>query len=309
MTQLSQPEPSLSADTATPAALPPSSRFDFDDPSDALIWRKRLRNTTWHMQAYGFDNVAGAIYFVQTQPGSTNGDLWVTRTDLTGVRNASMLLRGFGHGVQIAVEPQADGGVYLWTESHVGGNGYGTRIGRFKFDNGGTITSGQAQDRTPKLGNLGPGANPQPAIDPYTDRLLVRFRDPNGRRRMVVFAMRDARAGRLSSAQRLAECALPDRGSWGKSHPFQGFTGFGQYAYLLEGEAGSSISYLTCVDLNSGKVVEDRFETQAGKSLPTREPEGMAIQLLPGEARLTLGLSSRSDGVYQSSVFYKNKFH
>jgi hypothetical protein len=305
MTQLSEPDAVPERGPVT-AALPPSRRFDLNDPSDPLVWKKPLRDTDWQLQSYAFDNATGDLYFAQLEPGTTNGNLWITRTDSDGERRDAMALRGFGHGVQIAVEPTGDGTVHLWTETHVADNGYGTRVGRFRFDAGATITSEQAQDRTPSLTDL--RDNPQPAIDPYNDRLLVRFLDGAGRRRLVVYAMDDARAGRLGSDERLAECALPARGEWADDHPFQGFTAFGQYAYLLEGGASSPVSYLTCVDLNTGSVVGDRVETRAGKSLPTREPEGMAIQMLPDEVRLTLGLSSRSDGVYLASVFYKNAF-
>lgn len=305
MTQISEPEP---RQEVAPAALPPSPRFDFEDPSDPVIWKKQLHKSDWHMQAYAFDNASGDIYFVQRKPGTNNGDLWVTRTSEEGTRKASMLLKGFGHGVQIAVEPDPGENPFLWTETHVAANGYGTRIGRFRFVNGATITSGDADDRTPTLDSLGGSPNPQPAIDPYTGRLLVRYRDDRSRRRIAVFRLSDARDGRPGADQLLAECLLPNRGEWGKDHPFQGFTGFGQFAYLLEGEAGVATSYLTCVDLNSGEVVTDRFPTQAGRSLRNREPEGMAIQLVPGEARLTLGLSSHVDGVYTSSIFQKNEF-
>jgi hypothetical protein len=305
MTQLSEPEP---RQEVTRAALPPSPRFDFEDPSDPVIWKKPLHKSDWHMQSYAFDNTLGDIYFVQRRPRTTNGDLWVTRTDRAGNRRASMLLKGFGHGVQIAVEPDPGENPFLWAETHAGADGYGTRVGRFRFVNGATITSADAQDRTPALDSLGERPNPQPAIDPYNGRLLVRYRDDQDRRRIAVFQLSDATDGRLGHDQRLAECLLPDRGDWAEEHPFQGFTAFGQFAYLLEGEAGVITSYLTCIDLNSGQVVQDRFHTQAGRSLPNREPEGMAIQLLPGEARLTLGLTSHVDGSYTASIFHKNEF-
>jgi hypothetical protein len=291
---------------AANADVDPSPRFKLDGAGDYVFLEQPLHNTSWGMQSFAFDNVNRHVYFVQTKPGSVTGDLWVTRTDLYGTELGSMALWGFGHGVQIAVEPY-EGEVYLWTEWQSSDRGFGSRIGRFKFADGATLTrtDSRVEDRTPTLANL--VTNPQPAIDPYYDRLLVRFRDASGKARVVVFEMSDARAGRLGHDQRKAEWALPDRGTWGDAHPFQGFTGYGQFVYLLEGEGGVSTSYLTSIDLNSGARMHDRFGTTAGASLPHREPEGMAI-LLDGGPRLAFGFSSGSAPDYRASIFYKSQF-
>ncbi|MFB6580818.1 MULTISPECIES: twin-arginine translocation signal domain-containing protein [unclassified Streptomyces] len=295
--------------TASPAsaAVPDSPQFKLDGAGGNPIWKKSL-HANWVMQSFGYDNVHQHVYFLQTKTDSTNGDLWVTKTDTAGNQLGAMALHGFGHGVSIAVEPY-DGQVYLWTEWKTSTSGFGTRIGRFPFVNGGVLEQDDPsiQDRTPSIGDR--MINPQPVIDPSTDRLLVRYNVGTTQRRIVAFALSDARAGRLTSGYRLVERALPDRKEWGDANPFQGFAAFGRYAYLLEGSRGNP-SYLTTVDLNDvgNSAVVDRFTTTAGQSLPGREPEGMAIWQSPGGPRLAFGFYSNTSGTRQASVFYKSEF-
>ncbi|MDP9849572.1 hypothetical protein [Streptosporangium lutulentum] len=302
------------------ADVPPSPRFAFAGSGGDPIIRKSL-HANWVMQSFAYDNVNRHVYFVQHNSQNTDpanaGDMWVTKTDLAGNRLGSMALHNFGHGVQIGVEPH-DGAVYLWTEwqDRNPPTDFGNKIGRFRFVNGAVLErdSGAIQDRTPTLGNMHPeSANPQPAIDPSTDRLVVRFRDADKNMRIVLFRMSDARAGRLGREHRLAERALPTRdAAWARANPFQGFTAYGQYAYLIEGGVGAT-SYLTAVDLNDvgQSVAQDRWPTTAGESLHGREPQGMAIWLAGNgvvQPRLAFGFHSNTDGVRQASVFYKDTF-
>ena len=214
-----------------------------------------------------------------------------------------MILRGFGHGVSIGVEPY-EGAVHLWTEWKADPkSGFGTRIARFKFVNGKTVkpTSASVLDRTPRLPNL--KQNPQPAIDPLYNRLLVRFRDGSNRPRVAAFSLADARAGRLGPANVLAEQALPDHPA---SSPGQGFTGLGQYVYLISGARSKDDTLLHWVDLRSGR--RGAFHTRAGRSLlkDEREPEGIAVQLVSGRPRLVFGFSSGSAPDRRTSLFYKS---
>ncbi|MEV6866563.1 hypothetical protein AB0M44_36905 [Streptosporangium subroseum] len=310
-------------DTGTARAdVDPSLRFNFAGSGDDPIIRRSL-HANWVMQSFAYDNVNRHVYFVQHNSENTNpkyvGDIWVTKTDLEGKQLGSMALHNFGHGVQIGVEPY-NGAVYLWTEwqDRNPPTDFGNKIGRFKFVDGAVLekNSSLVQDRTLTLANMHPeSANPQPAIDPSTDRLVVRFRDTNKNMRIVLFRMSDARAGRLGSGYRLAERALPTRdAAWAKANPFQGFTAYGQYAYLLEGGV-SETSYLTAIDLNDvgQSIAQDRWPTTAGKTLPGREPQGMAIWLVTAgngavQPRLAFGFHSNTGGVRQASVFYKDTF-
>ncbi|MFC3576513.1 hypothetical protein ACFOZ0_25150 [Streptomyces yaanensis] len=295
------------------AVVDDSPRFKLDGNGGNPVWKKSL-HANWVMQSFAYDNVNQHIYFAQTNSANTApdhvGDLWITKTDTSGNELGAMALHNFGHGVSIGVEPY-QGAVYLWTEWMSSDSGFGTRVGRFKFVDGATLekTDTSIQDRTPSIGDT--MINPQPAIDPSTDRLWVRYKVGDDMPRIVGFTMSDARAGRLTKSPeyRLAERALPSRGDWGKTNPFQGFAVYGRYAYLLEGAANGP-SYISVIDLNdSGQsLVVDRWETTAGQSLDGREPQGMAIWLASGAARLAFGFHSNTDGVRQSSVFYKSEF-
>ncbi|MBB5783697.1 phage baseplate protein [Nonomuraea jabiensis] len=293
------------------AAVPDSPRFDLSGAGDNPVAKKSL-HANWVMQSFAYDNVHQHLYFAQVNTENSDranaGDLWITKTDTEGNELGSMALHNFGHGVSIAVEPY-DGSVYLWTEWMSSSSGFGTRIGRFAFADGTVLekTSSAVQDRTPSIGDT--MINPQPAIDPSTGRLLVRYKTGEDQPRIVAFDLADARAGRLATQHRLAERALPSRGAWGAANPFQGFTAYGRYAYLLEGRAGGP-SYISVVDLNGTgqSTVVDRWETTAGQSLPGREPQGMAVWMHPTGPRLAFGFHSNTGGVRQASVFVKTQF-
>lgn len=306
--------PFLGVGTAT-ATVDDSPRFDIGGNGGNPILKRQL-HANWVMQSFGYDNVNDHVFFLQHNVDNTDpehvGDLWVTQTDLDGNELGSMALHKFGHGVSIGVEPY-NGSVYLWTEWKADPqSGYGTRLARFRFVNGATLAADDPsiQDRTPSIGDT--MINPQAAIDPSTDRLLVRYHVGADLPRIVAFPMSDARAGRVTTDYRKAERALPSRGDWGAANPFQGFTAYGRYAYLLEGPVGDP-SYITTIDLNGAgqSIVENRHPTSAGASLPGREPQGMSIWLAGPEAlpRLTFGFHSNTDGVRQATVFFKDQFH
>ncbi|MFB9834913.1 phage baseplate protein [Actinoallomurus acaciae] len=291
--------------TAARAHVADSEQFVLDGAGGNPILKKSL-HANWVMQSFAYDGTNGHVYFTQSNPDSTNGDIWITQTDLAGNETGAMALHGFGHGVAIAAEPY-NGAVYLWTEWEASASGFGTKIGRFPFANGTSLEAddGSIQDRTPSIGET--MINPQPAIDPVSGHLLVRYKVAADMPRIVAFDLSDARAGRLTTDDRLTERALPSRGSWGDANPFQGYTAYGRYAYLLEGPV-STTSYITTIDLNDTgqSIVVDRYPTTAGQSLPGREPQGMAIWATSSGPRLAFGFHSNTGGVRQASVFYKS---
>jgi hypothetical protein len=304
-------------DFASPDFVDDSRQFNIGGSGGYPFVKKQL-HANWVLQSFGYDNLNNHIYFLQTNEDNTAtehvGDIWVTKTDLAGNEIGAMALRNFGHGVAVGVEPY-NGTVYLWTEWKVNPtSGYGTRIGRFEFVNGATLMADDPsiQDRTPSIGEE--MTNPQPSIDPSTDRLLVRYKVGADLPRIVVFPMSNARAGNLTVDDRKAERALPSRGAWGAANPFQGLAAYGRYAYLLEGPVGNP-SYITTIDLNGAgqTIVEDRHPTTAGASLPGREPQGMAIWLSgpPNNVspRLAFGFHSNTGGVRQASVYFKDSFY
>ncbi|UWE12957.1 phage baseplate protein [Actinacidiphila bryophytorum] len=292
------------------ATVDNSSRFKLDGAGGNPILLKSLA-ANWVLQSFAYDNTHQHIYFVQVNSVNTDpdhvGDLWITKTDTAGRILGSMALHRFGHGVSIGVEPSGSG-AYLWTEWKSSAGGFGTKIGRFKFVDGATLApdSAAVQDRTPQLTGV---HSPQAAIDPSTDRVWYRYKTSTGDARIVGYKLADAVAGRLTSGYRLAERALPSRGSWGDANPFQGYAVYGRYAYLLEGVAKGD-AYISVIDLNASgqSLVVDRWPTTAGQSLSNREPEGMAIWLSPAGPRLAFGFESNTGGKRQASVFYKSQF-
>ena len=285
-----------------------SPRFNLPGSGDRPVDQKSL-HANWVMQSFGYDNLNQHIYFLQRNVDNENpkhiGDLWVTKTDTAGNELGAMALHGFGHGVSIGVEPY-NGSVYLWTEWQVNVEStFGTKVGRFKFVDGATLekTDASIQDRTPSIGDT--MVNPQPAIDPWSDRLLVRYRVSSTEARIVGFTMADARAGRVTTDYRKFERRIPDRTD---GLDFQGYTALGRYAYLLYGKV-SPTSFITTIDLNgTGQSIVDDFETAAGTTLPGREPQGMAIWLAPTGSRLAFGFHSNTDGERHATVFDKNQF-
>lgn len=303
------------------ASVPVSGRFDLSDPSDKLIRGNRLHNNTV-MQSFAFDNVNKRIYTVQVVqggvqlpgesapvPGATraaNGDLCVSQLDLAGNKITFMYLKGFGHGVQIGVEPVGST-AYLWTETDAVDQ-WGTAITRFKFTAGAvftTSTSGLEKHR-PVSGST----NNTCAIDPTTNRIILRHKVSSGFR-YNVYNLADVRA---RSYTPLASVAQP--ATVGSARPFQGYTALGSYLYMLEGSAygtydsveGTGNTYITVVDLNTGAQV-DRGLTKAGYTIPFREPEGMAIQLPTGSAssaRLCCGFAGGESGARNASIYYKD---
>jgi hypothetical protein len=285
-----------------------SPRFNVPGRGDHPINQKSL-HANWVMQSFGYDNINQHIYFLQHNVDNTDpkhdGDLWVTKTDTAGNELGAMALHKFGHGVSIGVEPY-NGSVYLWTEWQVSKTStFGTKVGRFKFVDGASLeeTDTSIQDRTPSIGDT--MVNPQPAIDPWSDRLLVRYRVGSTEVRIVGFSMTDARAGRVSTDDRMFERRIPDRTD---GLDFQGYTALGRYAYLLYGKV-SPTSFITTIDLKDvGQSIVEDFETSAGSTLPGREPQGMAVWLAPTGSRLAFGFHSNTDGERHANVFDKNQF-
>src|SRR5690606_24631996 len=104
-------------------------------------------------QSFAFHPQTGEIFVLQVE--STNeygswkehnsrGDLSLTHLSPDGSEILGhMYLRGFGHGVSMAVE--ADGNdVYIWTEvdaQPAGESARGNKLGRFRYEPGGILDS------------------------------------------------------------------------------------------------------------------------------------------------------------------------
>ncbi|MEV0615887.1 teichoic acid biosynthesis protein C [Nonomuraea sp. NPDC050404] len=301
----------LGAGAAATAALLPAGaasategRFQLTAPSTSLIWRKALYNGTV-LQSFAIDNAHGHIYTVQVRSGSGSdaaGNLCLTKLSLSGAILGHMYLMGFGHGVQIGVEPSGSA-AYLWTETdgvpNEDNSSRGTRLCRFKFVNGQTLNASSAA--LTKYSPVAGATNTTCTIDPSTNRLVMRYHGGTSFR-FAVFTLASVKAG---APELLHDIAQP-----GGLGTFQGYAAYGDFVYILTGNSYDDSpppgnTYITCLDLRSGEQVQ-RARSVAGKSLDFREPEGMGIQIVSGAPRLCLGLASER-GPRLASIFYKSE--
>ncbi|MFJ9588675.1 phage baseplate protein [Streptomyces acidicola] len=314
----------LTAETAY-ADVDPSQYFVLEGNGGDPVVRRTLHQPYWAMQSFAFDHVHGHIYFVQTKVGSKTGDLWVTRTDLSGNVLGSMALHSFDHGSSMGVQPDTSGSPFIWLAGDYRSLKPDTdpnshTICRIKYKDGGLID----YHTSPGVAEFKIGLSdfldcPRPSIDPYTNRLLVRYMGTTSPWRLALFNLSDVIARGINDDTRpLAKRALPTNAQLGLSDSdlFQGVTSYGQYAYLSYGGAPAKPSdpakpsYLVRLDMNqTGGQYNEKFQTTAGNSLPGREPQGMAIWRSSSGPRLAFGFSSKiavSPDEFQSTVFYKS---
>lgn len=292
----------LSLAVSVNADLPASKRFDLKEPSYDLFRHVSLHDKTIQ-QSFAFDNTNRRLFVSQRKDGSDTkaGHLCITQLDFEGNKKGHMYLKGFGHGVAFGAE--ADGkDTYLWTETETNSNGYGTKLARFKFTDGKTISSSDVTKMHPVSG----AKEYTCTIDTVNNRLVVRYNKDG--KHIAVYDLAAAKKNDFSAP--LANFEIPTINT--KTSVFQGYAAFGQYVYLFTGESyeangGIVDSQLTTVDMNTGKVVQGPTLTKAGESLSFREAEGMAVyETANGEVRLFLGFASGKAGDRRSNLFYKN---
>ncbi|MGY3677665.1 hypothetical protein ACVWXU_001288 [Streptomyces sp. TE33382] len=317
---------SLLAAGSASATVPTSQRFVFEGAGGNPVVRAALHQPYWAMQSFAIDHVHGHIYFVQTKVGSTSGDLWMTRTSMSGVVLGAMALHGFDHGSSIAVQPDTFGSPYVWLAGDWRSLTEGTPpnshvICRIKYSDDSVLGySDSARVWTFPIGLSDFRDCPRPSIDPYTNRLLIRYMGTTSPWRLALFDLPAViNKGISDTTPILAKRALPTNAQLGlaESDHFQGVTSYGQYVYLSYGGPPAKPtdpakpSYLVRLDMNkTGGSVEQVFQTTAGESLSGREPQGMAIWRSPDGPRLAFGFSSRdpdSPDQFRATVFYKSE--
>ncbi|GAA3543602.1 hypothetical protein GCM10022419_024730 [Nonomuraea rosea] len=292
------------AEPASAAVSRAEGRFELTAPATSLIWKKALYDETV-LQSFTIDNAHGHIYTIQVKNGAGSdaaGHLCVTKLSLTGTVLGHMYLMGFGHGVQIGVEPSG-ASAYLWTETDGisdGATSRGSKLARFKFTDGQTLTT--SSSALAKYSLVAGATNTTCAIDPSTNRLVMRYVDGSAFR-IAAYELASVTAG---APQKLYDIAQPTG-----LGTFQGYAAYGNFVYLLTGNSYDlspppGNTYLTCLDLRTGEQVQ-RAHSVAGQSLDFREPEGMAVQIVSGAPRLCLGLASGVAGARKASIFYKSE--
>ncbi|MQA97556.1 MAG: hypothetical protein GEV11_24070 [Streptosporangiales bacterium] len=320
------------------ATIPRTERFDLRDESSRFLVKRKLadvkadgRYRSYVHQSFGFDHLNERVYFAGRKYGSdeSSGDLVVTQMDFDGKIHGSMILDGLGHGSQIGVQPRGAGKApYLWTEAdpevNDEGVAWGRRIGRFVFDDGGSVSTGDVEDHTPRIDGI---HNVRPAIDPIFQRVLIKY---NVRGEDGPFAQvwpLSAAGKRLDPrAAATGRIKLPSPNT--QCQPSQGFALYGSFIYLMYGRPyghnkgdhddgrcefpsrrTKGNTRILCVDANTGETV-DTFRTRALRHLIYREPEGMAIWPAPNgstpQPRLCFGFASGLANRRLASIVYKD---
>ncbi|MET8812480.1 hypothetical protein ABZW47_10785 [Streptomyces sp. NPDC004549] len=341
---------------ANPASVPGGTAL-IDVAAGSTRWLAGVGNqdSSTTLQGIAFDSVNGHLYTLQIAGASQvaylrsgsqaaitpsiggddhaeSGDLCLTRHDLsTGAVTGYMYLLGFGHGVSLGVEPAKSGSpAYIWTEAGAGQSGYGQEFVRFPFASQTVLwTSHPAVQR---FGSPDPAATSMtPSVDVDHDILLIRYALGSAH----WFAAYDlsaaiATANTATLPAPLARIQQPPLYKYtadgtpdtSKAATFQGFTSYGQYVYMLDGDprtgtASGTLSgtdkwaiHTTSFDLNgaqnnpaTGYIASTHSEADAAAD--PREPEGMAVYTGSGSPRLSFGITNNAGSNRQFDLYYK----
>ncbi|WP_225835712.1 teichoic acid biosynthesis protein C [Streptomyces sp. NK08204] len=285
------------------ASVTTTKRFDLSKPSYDLFRSKRLHSTRVQ-QSFAFDSVNKRLFVAAKRSGSPEsaGDLCISHLDLHGNYVSYMHLNGFGHGVAFGVRPSGSSS-YLWIECEANGHGYGTKLALIKYRAGTTLDASSTT-----FGRFQPisGASEYTcSIDPVYKRMIVRYHK-DGAKHIAVYNLSDVDRGDFSRP--VAKFTPPPIAGTA-----QGYTLYGSYMYFQTGDHYSGTNpppgntYLTSINVNTGKIAQGPVFTKAGSTLTWREPEGLAIYRTDaGESRLFIGFATGDEGDRRSSIFYKN---
>lgn len=283
-------------------------RFDLSTPSERWLWQKGTLKEPTVLQSFAFDEANKHLYVLQVAAGGhAAGDLCLNKLDHKGNRLGHMYLKGFGHGVSMGLQRDAeDGSTWIWTEADAR-NGYGRGVTRFHFAGGAVRTAADVKIRHPIPGSV----NNQPSVCMASRRIAVRYRDAANKPRYRVWDL-DAFVAR-DYDDPVAD--FPQTGAHPDPKiPFQGYALHRDCVYQLAGTAydaksnpvaGRGNAYVSCLDIHTGELLQ-RERTQAGYSLVHREPEGVAVRG-GSNPRLYLGFASGKPGARRFSIFVKEK--
>lgn len=282
------------------------TRINLAEPSDRWLWQKSTLKEPTVLQSFAFDDTHHHLYVLQvTAHGHAAGDLCLNKLDHTGRRLGHMYLKGFGHGVSMGVQRDAnDGSVWIWTEADAR-HGYGRGVTRFHFSHGAVRTAADVTIRRPVEDSV----NNQPSVCMASRRIAVRYRDAANRPRYRVWDL-DAFVAREYGdpiADFAQTGAHPD-----PKVPFQGYALYRDCVYQLAGTAYApktnpparrGNTHVSSIDIRTGELLQ-RERTEAGHSLTHREPEGIAVR---GGAtpRVHIGFASGPLGARRFSIFVK----
>jgi hypothetical protein len=281
------------------------TRVNLAVPSKSWLSKKATLKEPTVLQSFAFDEHNKHLYVLQiTATGHEAGDLCLNQLDYEGDRLGYMYLKGFGHGVSMGVQNDADGTAWIWTECDARG-GWGRGVTRFRFADRATRTNADVGILTPIAGST----SNQPSVCMTSKRIAVRHR-MKGLPRYRVWDL-DAFLAK-DYDQPLADFAQTGL------HPdpaiaFQGYALHGDHVYQLAGTAYDDVTnppakhgntYVSCLDIHSGKLLQ-RMRTQAGYSLTYREPEGLGVRG-GADPKLYIGLASGQLGARRFSIYVKD---
>jgi hypothetical protein len=285
--------------TARPAAAS-AERFDLTAPARTLYAGAPLSSVTIQ-QSFAFDPEDDRLFVAQLLAGSPGsaGDLRINELDRHGRLVGAMTLLGYGHAVSFATQPVRRG-LYLWTEGEANGNGYGTVLKRFRWEDGATLA--RDDPRAVTFRPVPEALETTCAIDHARGRMAVRYHTEAGKR-IAIMKLSDVAAG--GAPDRYADVAQP-----AGLGTFQGYALHGDDLYTIDGNSYSDTNpypgntYLSRIDCRTGELIE-RVHCRAADDLDFREPEGVAVGSSPsGAPRLYLGFASGVGGDRRSNLYY-----
>ncbi|MGI5455238.1 Teichoic acid biosynthesis protein C (Precursor) [Streptomyces sp. CA-249302] len=276
-------------------------------PSDRWLWQKATLKESTVLQSFAFDEKNKHLYVLQvTATGHTAGDLCLNRLDYKGNRLGAMYLKGFGHGVSMGIQHDAeDGSTWIWTEADAE-NGYGQGVTRFHFKDGAVRTGADVRIRKP----IPDSTNNQPSVCTASGRIAIRYRDKDNKPRYRVWDL--ARFTARDYADPIADVAQvgahPD-----PKIPFQGYALYRDTVFQIAGTAYDAKTnpvaergnaYVSSLDITTGELHQQE-RTEAGHTLVYREPEGIAVRGA-ADPKAYIGFGSGELGARRFSIFVKD---
>jgi hypothetical protein len=352
------------ADVTNPAAVPDGPAL-INVGNASYQWRGNVINqdTSTTVQSFAFHSGRNELFAIQvagaseisylksgTEMASTTltgdqhadaGDLCLTKHTIDATSSTSnpiagrVYLLGFGHGVSIGVQPiTSTTDSFVWAEAGARLSGYGGEIVRFKFSNGTVLwPSHPAVQRF-----AGPPVPEATALTPsvdFTNNLLVIRYAASGGHYFAAYDLTTASAAIAAGAvwptplavirQPVLYKADAEGNPTTQQATFQGFTSYGRYLYMLDGDARTSAVtdpldgvdkwtiHTTSMDINgvqndttTGYIL--RTHSEADSAATPREPEGMAIYTgsIAPAPKLCFGITDNDGSTRRFDVYSKN---
>lgn len=272
--------------------------FDINNkPIDSYKENLSLSDVTV-MQSFDIELDRNEIYFAQLKSG-TKGDIILTKINTTNnYILGTMTLENFGHATNICIEEDgAD--TYIWTEcdgiADTNGDIWGSKICRFEFSNGATVTNntGTVYDLLTGHTNL------SPSIDKLGNTLLIRSRKDG----KVFFTVFNLNSVLINKPIIISQFENPS-GVNVVSH--QGHDIYKNYIYNFEGvsknDERESTAYITVMDIK-GNVKYRQLVTIAS-TLDFREAEGIKVkQVNLTTHELYIGFASGVTGSRKANIY------